>query len=131
MDRNEIMRRIRSADTGSERSLRSTLWKKGLRFRKQYKVEGVRVDIAFPGPKVAVMVDGCFWHGCPEHYRRPKSGHDYWDAKLERNRKRDARNNQALTSAGWTVIRIWEHEPQDQALKRVLLAYRSQQSKNA
>ena len=114
------MRRIRSADTRPERALRSSLWKKGLRFRKQYKVEGVRIDIAFPGRRVAVMVDGCFWHGCPAHYRRPKSRNEYWDAKLARNQTRDARNDRVLTSAGWTVVRIWEHEPLPEALEHVL-----------
>ena len=116
------MRRVRSVDTVPERRLRSLLWREGLRFRKHYKVAGVRIDIAFLGHRIAVMVDGCFWHGCPQHYRRPKSRHDYWDAKLVRNQMRDDRNDRSLASAGWTVVRVWEHEPQRQAVGRVLEA---------
>ena len=119
MERKDIMRRIRSADTGPERALRSLLWKEGFRFRKQYRVEGIRIDIAFPRPRVAVMVDGCFWHGCPVHYRRPQSRQDYWDSKLARNQQRDALNDQSLASVGWTVVRIWEHEPLADAMERV------------
>ena len=127
MERSEVMRRIKSTDTGPERSLRSLLWRKGLRFRKQHKVAGVRIDIAFLGHKIAIMVDGCFWHGCPVHYRRPKSRHNYWDTKLARNQTRDARNDRTLASEGWIVVRIWEHEPQVQALERILQVLKEQQ----
>jgi len=122
MNRSDIMRRIRSSDTGPERELRSLMWSKGFRFRKQHKVANVSVDVALLGPKIAILVDGCFWHGCPLHYRRPKSRRDYWDAKLERNKRRDARNDRDLSSEGWLVLRIWEHETSEDALERVMRA---------
>jgi DNA mismatch endonuclease (patch repair protein) len=104
------MTSIRSQDTKPELLLRQSLWQSGLRYRKSYKVEGVRVDIAFPGRKLAVFVDGCFWHGCPDHYREPPRNKAYWQPKIERNQARDRRNTEALEKAGWTVLRFWEHE---------------------
>ena len=101
-------------DTSPEMELRRALWRIGLRYRVQYKVPGIprrKVDIAFPGKKVAVQVDGCFWHGCPEHgTATPKSHSDYWQEKIARNRERDAETNRALVDAGWVVLRYWEHE---------------------
>ena len=126
MNRSEIMRRIRSTDTKPEKSLRRALWHRGRRFRKNYNVSGIRVDIAFPKAKVAVMVDGCFWHGCPIHYRRPKGRQDYWDNKLIRNLERDRRNEDDLKEMGWQVVRIWEHEPTEIALQMVISVLESE-----
>jgi DNA mismatch endonuclease (patch repair protein) len=88
-----------------------------LRFRKNrvVRVDGTRVtaDIVFPSKRVAVFVDGCFWHGCPKHARVPRANPAYWDAKLARNVERDARNTGLLRGAGWTVLRYWEHEQPD------------------
>lgn len=108
--RKRVMTSIHSSDTKPELLLRRSLWAHGLRYRKSYRVEGVRVDIAFPGRKLAIFVDGCFWHGCPDHYREPPRNKEYWQPKVERNRARDLRNTKALESAGWTVLRVWEHE---------------------
>ncbi len=108
--RRKGMAAIRSQDTKPEILLRKALWRKGARYRLHYRAASVRIDIAFPGSRVAVFVDGCFWHGCPEHYRKPPGDKPYWVAKLERNRSRDARNSQALQEEGWTVLRFWEHE---------------------
>ena len=101
-------------DTGPELALRHELFRRGLRYRVGLTpIKGVRrsIDIAFPGVKIAVMVDGCFWHGCPQHRTWPKSHRDYWEAKLRRNKERDASTNSLLEAAGWRVIRLWEHMP--------------------
>jgi DNA mismatch endonuclease, patch repair protein len=106
----------RAADTAPEAALRSTLHRRGFRFRKHARVLPAlrcRPDVVFPTEKVAVFIDGCFWHGCPDHARQPKRNSDYWRAKIERNKARDLRNDAALTDAGWKVIRAWEHEPVD------------------
>jgi DNA mismatch endonuclease (patch repair protein) len=78
-----------------------------------------RADVVFARARVAVFVDGCFWHRCPQHGTRPRTHSDYWQAKLDRNVARDRRNDDALTDAGWAVVRIWEHEDADAAADRV------------
>lgn len=106
-------------DTGPELALRSLLHASGLRFRVAYPVPGMprrSIDIAFTRPKVAVFVDGCFWHGCPVHRGVPRANHDWWAAKLAANRARDAETTEHLAALGWRVLRVWEHEPADQAL---------------
>lgn len=126
--RSEIMRRIRGKDTAPELNLRRALWAAGVRgWRVHYKkAPGCRPDLAFVGKKVAVFVHGCFFHGCSRHYRRPSSNNDYWDAKLERNMRRDRRQARALRAAGWSVVRIWEHDlsptAQESAVRRVMEA---------
>lgn len=77
-------------------------------------------DIVFTRPAVAVFVDGCFWHGCPEHGRRRHEVNDwYWPEKIARNKTRDSDTDDRLRNAGWTVIRVWEHEPMDEAVRRI------------
>lgn len=108
------MQANKSRDTGPEIALRRELFKRGLRYRVDVApLPGVRrtVDIVFSDAKVAVLVDGCFWHGCPEHCRLPKSHSDYWDDKVKRNVERDQATNGILEAAGWQVLRFWEHEP--------------------
>ena len=106
-------------DTKPELLLRSELHRRGMRFRVQMKVPGNNrrtVDIAFTRVRLAVYVDGCFWHGCPEHHVRPKANSDWWHWKIERNQARDRDTDKALQSLGWTVIRVWEHvEPRSAA----------------
>ena len=109
----EQMRRARRADTGPEVALRRILFAEGLRYRTNFApVPGVRTkaDLAFIRAKVAVYVDGCFWHGCPVHATWPKNNAEFWRAKISANIERDARVTAALTEAGWTVLRVWEHE---------------------
>ena len=106
--RSQIMRAIRSKNTIPELSLRNGLWAKGLRYRIHYGKE--RIDIAFPSEKIAVFVDGCFWHRCPLHSHVPKSNRDYWRPKLEENVERDKGKEERLKLQGWTIVRIWEHE---------------------
>lgn len=103
----------RRRDTKPEIALRSALHARGWRFRVQYPVPGRprrSIDIAFTRRKVAVLVDGCFWHGCADHGSRPATNSLYWSEKVRRNRVRDADTDIALREAGWSVIRIWEHE---------------------
>lgn len=121
------MQANRRSNTKPEVALRSRLHKRGYRFRKDLLLrlpEGVKVrpDIVFTARKVAVFVDGCFWHVCPEHGRQPTTNEWYWTPKLERNMSRDRQANAALSSAGWQVVRIWEHEPVEAALDAVVKA---------
>ena len=104
------MARIKGRDTQPERLLRAELWKKGLRFRLKYPVPVGRPDLVFVASKAAVFIDGCFWHGCPEHYVRPRSRIEFWSSKLAENVLRDHRQTLQLEEAGWEVVRIWEHE---------------------
>ena len=128
LTRSEIMSRVKSKDSGAERTLRSALHAEGLRFRLHRRVEGVTVDVLFPGPKVAVLVDGCFWHGCPKHATYPKSNRDYWLPKLAENKERDKRQSLRLRKAGWKVIRVWEHDclpPAPRVVSRIIKACRN------
>ena len=104
------MSRIRGSDTDPELRLRRRLWGDGLRYRVNYRTPAGRSDLAFPGARVAVYVDGCFWHGCPDHYVRPRSSGEFWSRKLRQNVTRDRRQTIALEESGWTVCRFWEHE---------------------
>jgi DNA mismatch endonuclease (patch repair protein) len=108
------MRGNRKRDTSPEVALRAELHHRGRRFRKNaaISVDGVRVsvDILFPSVRVAVFVDGCFWHGCERHGTSPRINGGYWAEKLAGNRARDARNNQLLGDGGWAVVRVWEHD---------------------
>jgi DNA mismatch endonuclease (patch repair protein) len=110
-ERSEIMRRVRGRDTSPERLLRKALWAQGLRgYRLNVrKLQGCP-DVVFSRARVAVFVDGCFWHGCPKHCRMPSSNRQYWDRKIGRNVERDKRHARELRKAGWTVIRLWEHQ---------------------
>lgn len=110
-------------DTQPERLLRSMLHQAGLRYRKDYPVDAdgraVRVDVVFPRARIAVFVDGCFWHSCPLHGTTPRHNAEYWIPKLARNVQRDRQTDAILESAGWLVIRVWEHEPAADALAQI------------
>jgi DNA mismatch endonuclease (patch repair protein) len=110
---------IRRANTKPEVALRSELHRRGRRFRKDFRIDlpeaRVRPDLAFTRRKVAVFVDGCFWHVCPVHGREPTHNEWYWTPKLRRNVERDRAADAALTAAGWSVLRIWEHVPTEEA----------------
>lgn len=117
--RSKIMSAIRSENTQPEITLRKALWVKGLRFRVHYGKE--KIDIAFPSKKLAIFVDGCFWHACPEHSHLPKTNKNYWYPKLKRNVERDKVKEERLKTEGWTVLRFWEHElnNMDKILNRI------------
>lgn len=107
------MARTTGRDNPHEVELRRLLHARGLRFRVHYPVPELprrTIDVAFPAARVAVFLDGCFWHGCPEHRSWPKANEQWWRTKLERNRTRDAETTGHLEAHGWRVLRFWEHE---------------------
>src|ERR1700678_2764360 len=117
------MRANRRTDTKPELALHA----RGLRYRKDFRLDladgrRVRPDVVFTRRKVAVFVDGCFWHACPDHGSKPKSNEWYWSPKLARNVERDRAADDALAQAGWTVIRLWEHVPLADAVALVVAA---------
>ena len=111
-NRKKNMSRIRSkGNRSTERKLRSSLVGAGVSgFKLHPKSLIGKPDFVFPDQKLAVFVDGCFWHGCPDCYIRPQTSQAYWDEKLSRNRKRDAKVNAELKATGWSVFRVWEHQ---------------------
>lgn len=103
----------RGRDITPELAVRRLLHAAGLRYRVDYAPLGGRrrADIVFTRRRIAVFIDGCFWHGCPEHATAPKTNAGYWGPKLERNTVRDRETDASLLDAGWLVLRFWEHEP--------------------
>jgi DNA mismatch endonuclease (patch repair protein) len=119
------MRRMPRKDSKPELLLRRELHRRGLRYCLHANLPG-RPDIVFTRARLAVFVDGCFWHRCPQHGVLPKSNGDWWAAKLERNVQRDGEQGDALLAQGWVVVRVWEHEEVGAAADRIVAAYRSQ-----
>ena len=118
------MRSNRRTNTKPEILLRSLLHRSGLRFRKDYAIrlpsgKVVHSDIAFPRRKVAVFVDGCFWHCCPDHGTIPKTNQAYWIPKLRQNVERDRKTDRELSADGWQVLRVWEHVHPSNAAKQI------------
>jgi len=111
----------RQRDTAVEMRLRSALHKLGLRFRLQRSVATARrrADIVFVSTRVVVFVDGCFWHVCPRHASWPRANAAWWRRKLIANQRRDRSTDHILRSAGWTVMRVWEHEDPGKAASRI------------
>jgi len=123
--RSANMRANRRTDTKPELALRRALHRLGYRYRKDYRLDldggrRVRPDIAFTARKVAIFVDGCFWHACPQHGSKPRNNEWYWGPKLLANVERDRVNDAALTTAGWTVVRLWEHVSLEEAVAAVV-----------
>jgi DNA mismatch endonuclease (patch repair protein) len=103
----------KSRDTRPELLVRSLVHRRGLRYRISARpLPGLRrtADLVFRPTRVAVFIDGCYWHGCPTHYKEPKTNTDYWRAKIAGNRIRDRQTDELLSEAGWLVLRFWEHE---------------------
>jgi len=120
----EIRRRMQrqaQGDTDPELALRRELWHRGLRYRVDYRLPALRrrADVAFPRQMVAVFVDGCFWHVCPEHASWPKANAAWWRTKLEANVRRDRDTDRRLHEAGWLTIRVWEHDRPADAADRI------------
>jgi DNA mismatch endonuclease (patch repair protein) len=127
LTRSEIMRRVKGKDSAAERSVRAALHRAGLRFRLHRRIEGIAVDIVLPAARVAVLVDGCFWHGCPKHATSPKTNRGYWLPKLAENKMRDRRQSRVLRRAGWRLFRVWEHDclpPSAETLRAISRACR-------
>lgn len=117
-----VMRGNRSRDTKPELAVRRMLHRNGLRYRVNTRpIPAVRrtADIVFTTKRVAIFVDGCFWHGCPDHYVPAKSNRRYWDAKIASNRMRDLETSAILASTGWTVLRFWAHENPEDVVERI------------
>jgi len=109
--RSEVMSRIRSkGNARTELRLIAIMREAGITGWRRHQVVFGKPDFVFRPEKVAVFVDGCFWHGCPKCYRRPASNRKFWDAKVARNRARDVEVTKSLRRAGWKVVRIWEHQ---------------------
>lgn len=122
------MRSNKGRDTAPELALRRAVHALGLRYRVATRpLKGVRrtADLVFAGPKVAVFLDGCFWHGCPEHHTVAATNAEFWAEKVRRTRERDAETDRLLVDAGWLPVRVWEHEEPDVAAKRIAHHVRS------
>lgn len=122
--RSRVMRQVRSTNTAPEVRVRSALHRLGVRFRLDQPIaldhgRAIRSDLTFRSLKVAVFVDGCFWHGCSTHCRLPSSNREYWTAKIGRNIERDRETTERLEASGWTVVRVWEHEDSETAASRI------------
>jgi DNA mismatch endonuclease (patch repair protein) len=122
------MRANRRKDTGPERQVRKLLHARGLRYRVDLPVKlgssrPIRPDIVFTRVRLAIFIDGCFWHGCPDHKGRPRTNAHYWGPKLDGNTARDRQQTDALTEAGWQVLRFWEHEDPRAVAHAIVDAY--------
>jgi DNA mismatch endonuclease (patch repair protein) len=125
------MQQQRRRDTVPELAIRSAAWRLGLRYRVHLSpLPGVRrrADLIFPTERVAVYVDGCFWHVCPIHGTLPRNNRDWWAAKLEANSRRDADTDSCLRAAGWMPLRFWEHEDASEAAQAIATAVKSRGS---
>lgn len=124
----ERMSRQQTAGTAPELAVRHRLHAAGLRYRVDYPpIPGLRrrADIVFTRKKVAIFVDGCFWHSCPDHATFPKTNAQWWADKLGRNKRRDAETNRILNEAGWIVLRFWEHEDPEAVARSIIRVVRS------
>jgi DNA mismatch endonuclease, patch repair protein len=110
LTKSQQMSRVRSKNTGVETELRRLLWRAGVRYRLHRKIAECKPDLVIAASKLVVFIDGCFWHGCPVHYSSPRSRAEFWAAKLRTNVTRDIAQMHRLESAGWRVVRFWEHE---------------------
>lgn len=120
----QTMKANRRRDTRAELAVRRLLHRAGARYRVDYAPDPAdrrrKADIVFTRAGIAVFIDGCFWHGCPQHYIAPKSNADYWLPKIEGNRKRDADTSAHLKALGWRVLRFWEHEDPVSIVEQIL-----------
>lgn len=108
--RHKNMSHIKSTNTKIEKDITKALWNLGYRFRKNAKSLPGKPDIAIKKHKVVIFLDSCFWHKCPEHFKKPKSNLEYWEPKIKRNIERDAEINSYYQQKNWHILRIWEHE---------------------
>lgn len=125
------MQAIRSRDTKPERLIRRLVHANGLRYRVAARpLPDLRrtADMVFRPAKVAVFIDGCYWHGCPEHYVSPKTNPGYWSGKVARNVARDRDTDERLSAAGWLVLRFWEHQSSDACALSIISAVRERRN---
>ncbi|MGW5703486.1 very short patch repair endonuclease [Amycolatopsis japonica] len=127
------MRGNRGRDTRPERLLRTQLHARGLRYRVSARpLPNLRrtADIVFPKAKIAVFVDGCYWHGCPDHHRQAKTNAQFWKTKIADNKRRDSETNSILKENGWTVLRFWEHEDVTQVADQISMTLGAQKDQH-
>ncbi|MET8025079.1 very short patch repair endonuclease [Streptomyces avermitilis] len=125
------MSRQGSRDTAPEVAVRRLLHASGLRYRVNVPVPGAprrTIDIVFGKAKIAIFMDGCFWHGCPQHATQPKANAEWWRTKLDKNMARDRETTDHLRSAGWTVLRFWEHESAEDVARQIVATLASRRS---
>lgn len=108
--RHKNMTHIKSTNTKIEKEITKALWNLGYRFRKNVKSLPGKPDIAIKKYKIVIFLDSCFWHKCPEHFKKPKSNLEYWEPKIKRNVERDTEINSYYQQKNWHILRIWEHE---------------------
>ena len=120
-----VMKANKRANTKPEVLIRTHLHRAGYRFRKDFNIKingkNYRPDIAFTKQKVAIFIDGCFWHLCPIHGHIPKTNIHYWEPKLKKNSERDKNSNKVLRKAGWKVVRVWEHVSIKEAANSIIM----------
>jgi DNA mismatch endonuclease, patch repair protein len=119
------MQRMPRSSSGPEMAIRRELHGRGLRFRVNHPRLPGRPDIAFTAARIAVFIDGCFWHSCPDHSVLPKNNRDWWRSKLERNVERDREKDALLEKLGWTVLHVWEHKEPLEAADEIEQLWRS------
>jgi DNA mismatch endonuclease (patch repair protein) len=128
-----VMRGNRRRDTKPEIEVRRLVHAAGLRYRVDYAPlssnRRIRADLVFTRVRVAVFLDGCFWHGCPQHYVPSHTNADYWGPKIEANAQRDARTDNLLQNAGWKVLRFWTHESPDDIAARIVAVIHTDRAK--
>jgi DNA mismatch endonuclease (patch repair protein) len=126
------MRGNKRRDTLPEMQIRRLVHSAGLRYRVDHpplqSQRRLRADLVFTRLKIAVFIDGCFWHGCPRHYKPSRTNTEYWTNKIENNRARDARTDEQLKISGWSVLRFWAHVPPDVAAQEIVALVRARQS---
>jgi len=119
-----VMRGNARRDTRPELAVRRLIFAAGLRYRVDYaplpEYRRLKADIVFPRVRIAIFIDGCFWHGCVDHYRPATANAKFWSTKIAGNRQRDISSNLKLVEAGWTVLRFWEHEAPEQVASRII-----------
>ncbi|MGI5501589.1 very short patch repair endonuclease [Lentzea sp. CA-135723] len=124
----KVMRRTRRTGTAPEMAVRRALHRRGLRYLVDVAPPGTnrrrRVDVLLRGARIALFVDGCFWHSCPEHGHLPKANREWWRVKLHGVVVRDRDTDLQLAAAGWRVVRVWEHEDPDDVADRILAILR-------
>ncbi|MGO1306053.1 MAG: very short patch repair endonuclease [Microbacterium gubbeenense] len=123
------MKANRRRDTSIEVAVRTRIFAAGARYRVDFAPDATnrrrRADIVFTRARIAIYIDGCFWHGCGAHFTLPKTNVEYWSAKIARNRERDVETTERLASAGWLVLRFWEHEDPDVIASTIMSRLRS------
>ena len=130
----ERMQNQARRDTQCEKAVRSAVHALGFRYRVHVKPDPTlrrEADLVFRCERVAVFVDGCFWHGCPLHHHDPHTHHSWWKSKIERNRARDRETDRLLEERGWLVLRVWEHEDPEEAAERIARAVANRRPRSA